>query len=256
MRARMMKTKGILLAVTIWHSRRLICFYQYWKAGGHMGQMGDVFQTLTLTIGNPNLTPGNTPTLQVIFSHLEPFTNNPSDSIRKPALEARLIITARGASSATPRPKEEKLRPPDHEIYQDALKLLQDPILPVRAHGLLMLRQLVVPTDRNNGVEHILDQSLVPAILDIFMQSVQDDDSFVFLNAVQGLAAMVHRLGRDILYRLVDIYTRGAEDPSFGVQQNDLDKRLRIGEALEQVIRRCGDALSIYGALFVRLPLS
>lgn len=209
-------------------------------------------------VGNPDLTPSATPLLSVIFSRLEPLTDHSSAYIRKTALEARLVITTRkaagvsGGGASKPSPK----RRSDHEVYQEALKLVQDPILPVRAHGLLMLRQLIVPPRARASTstgEHApsagegVDPALVPAILDVFMQSVQDDDSFVFLNAVQGLSAMVDRLGRSILSRLMDVYSGGLEHHSV-MLKTELDKRLRVGEALVQVVRRCGDALPVHGA--------
>lgn len=110
---------------------------------------------------------------------------------------------------------------------------------------------MVVPprtslSSSSTGALPELDHALVPGILDVFMQCVQDDDSFVFLNAVQGLAAMVDWLGRDILQRLLDIYFRGA-DSGGEMTKAELDKRLKIAEALNHVIRRCGDALNLYG---------
>lgn len=220
--------------------------------------------------GNPDLTPTNTPLLQVVFSHLEPLTNSSINIIRKTALEARLVITTRQASGAAQNYGSPQRRS-DHEIYQEALKLVQDPILPVRAHGLLMLRQLIVPPRPTAAVinstsgkpvpvsslrtpsaptDHDVDPALIPAILDVFMQSVQDDDSFVFLNAVQGLSAMVDRLGRSILIRLMDVYAGGEGfNIHSSMSKTALDKRLRVGEALGQVVRRCGDALPAYGAL-------
>jgi hypothetical protein len=199
----------------------------------------------------------------VIFSRLEPLTNHHRDFIRKAALEARLIITTRQVAGASPSSRHPARRS-DQEVYQEALKLIQDPILPVRAHGLLMLRQLVVrprpsasssisanmrpegsrsPSSEQSDV----DPALIPAILDVFLQSVQDDDSFVFLNAVQGLSAMVDRLGRNILTRLMDVYATNLTFQS-PMSKTQLDKRLRVGEALGQVVRRCGDALPAYGA--------
>jgi hypothetical protein len=126
-----------------------------------------------------------------------------------------------------------------------ALKLLQDPILPVRAHGLLLLRQLVSP---GPSTDVRLDKALIPAILSIFLESIQDDDSYIFLNAVQGLAAMVDTFGEDVLRSLVDTYSQRLEGiSSTNLTPNDVDKRVRIGEALGQIIRKCGGALGIYG---------
>lgn len=160
-----------------------------------------------------------------------------------------MVMTARLASTSTKSytrsPEEESA----DEIYQKALKLLQDPILPVRAHGLLLLRQLVSPpSSKSAGQPRLENRALVPSILSIFLQSIHDDDSYVFLNAIQGLAAMVDTFGKDVLHGLLNEYTDGLEGlGSTALTQNDFDNKIKIGEALGLVIRRCGDALGIYG---------
>lgn len=135
-------------------------------------------------------------------------------------------------------------------LYQRALKLLQDPIFPVRAHGLLLLRELVSPRVGRNAPLHAVpvNAAYIPAILDIFMQTIQDDDSYMYLNAVQGLSAMVDGFGKDVLMTLVKSYTGGLSALGAStLTEHDLNLRIRIGEALDQVIRRCGDALPSYG---------
>jgi hypothetical protein len=113
-----------------------------------------------------------------------------------------------------------------------------------------MLRQLVVPPKPAKGAPPTappeLNPALVPAILDVFLQSIQEEDSFVFLNAVQGLSAMANRLGREIIQNLVRIYADGV-DLGRPMERAEMDKRVRIGEALVQVVRSCGDALGNYG---------
>lgn len=190
--------------------------------------------------------------LNDIFSLLEPLTNDASPSIRTLAREARIVMTARLASTSAPSKSSSSQngRESVQETYQKALKLLQDPILPVRAHGLLLLRQLVTPSQRRNTSteDPSLDPALMPAILSIFLQSVQDDDSYLFLNAVQGLAAMVDTFGKDVLKALVKAYSEGLDGlGATSMTQQDVDTRVRIGEALGQVIRKCGDTLGIYG---------
>lgn len=190
------------------------------------------------------------PVLENIFSLLESLSRSDTPSIKSLAREARMVLTARLAStSSTKRTSSESDGENAQEIYQKALKLLQDPILPVRAHGLLLLRQLVTPTTtRDSTRATITDAALAPAILSIFLQSIQDDDSYVFLNAVQGLAAMVDGFGKDVLKSLVLEYVDGLDGLGAGnLTQQDLDTKLRVGEALGLVIRRCGDALGLYG---------
>ena len=204
---------------------------------------------------NPNLNTQTTPILDDIFPLLESLAKESSEAIKPLAREARMVLTVRLASSSLPQASKagaSKAGESPQETYQKALKLLQDPILPVRAHGLLLLRQLVSARPSNDGTLQgqgpALDRALVPGILSIFLQSLQDDDSYIFLNAVQGLSAMVDGFGRDVLKGLVEVYAKGLEGiGSTTLTQLDVDTRTRVGEALGQVIKRCGDALPGYG---------
>ena len=142
------------------------------------------------------------------------------------------------------------------ETYEEALQLLQDPLLPVRAHGLSLLRQLITrdsdgrsaaaDAEAEAEAENALDPALKPAILDIFLQAAQEEDSYIFLNAVQGLAAMAERSGRDVFLGLLRIYTDNA-DNTRDLSRSELDLRLRVGEAISEVLRRTGPSLNDYG---------
>ena len=160
-----------------------------------------------------------------------------------------MVLTVRLASASTAVPSGPAREPEEDRIrstYQRALKLLQDALLPVRAHGLLLLRELV--TTRAGTAPHEVVRALEPAIRDVFLQAVQDDDSYIFLNAVQGLAALADSFGSEALGGLVGIYTGGLQGVGVGaLTQQDVDMRLRVGEALGQVIRRCGETLPRYG---------
>lgn len=156
-------------------------------------------------------------------------------------LTARLALT----STSTPTVGMQSARSSVIETYQKALKLIQDPILPVRAHGLFLLRDLVTSVSSSPASSSDLGP-LIPAILDIFIQSVQDDDSYIFLNAVQGLSTLVASSGKKILKPLVALYTKGIDGLDKALSRPEVDKRLRIGEALGQVIRHCGSTLPDY----------
>lgn len=184
--------------------------------------------------------------LNDIFSFLEPLSKESSEAVKPLAREARMVMTARLASTSSSQPTSRR-KPEEedsHQLYQKALTLLQDPLLPVRAHGLMLLRQLVSPAEL--GGKPSLEPALVPAVLSIFLQSIQDDDSYMFLNAVQGLAAMVDGFGKEVLRGLMKDYASRLQD-GVGLTQSDVDMRVRIGEALGQVIRRCDQALPLYG---------
>ncbi|KAJ6539322.1 hypothetical protein B0H19DRAFT_961303 [Mycena capillaripes] len=199
---------------------------------------------LAVLEANENLSARTAPVLNEIFALLEPLALSGSTSVQPLAREARMVMTARLASTSTPK-RNAREEDNTQEIYQKALKLLQDPILPVRAHGLLLLRQLVSP-QKSQGAQ-MSDPALIPAILSIFLQSVQDDDSYMFLNAVQGLAAMVDTYGKDVLKGLVKEYSQGLDGlGASNITQHDMDIRIRIGEALASVIKRCGSALPAF----------
>lgn len=210
---------------------------------------------LSRRLANPNLSARNAPILNDIFSLLDSHTSGSSLTTAPLAREARMVMTARLASTSTTWPSSKTKEESPQEIYQKALRLLQDSILPVRAHGLLLLRQLVSNHGRASDGTSPEIAALIPAILSIFMQSVQEDDSYIFLNAVRGLAAMVDAFGKDVLSRLLETYTRDLTHDGYLTKQ-EVDTRVRVGEALGQVIRRCGDALAAYGAHLVSFVLN
>ncbi|KAL1755246.1 hypothetical protein FB107DRAFT_213966 [Schizophyllum commune] len=228
---------------------------------------------LSILEANEKISARTDPILNDIFVLLEPLSMAGSDTIRPLAREARVVMTARLASTSGTSPTKKGDKKGDtedvQETYQKALKLLQDPIMPVRAHGLLLLRQLVSPQsgrrprDADDGVGRNssadgratalnIDRALLPAILSIFLQCVQDDDSYLYLNALQGLAAMVDSFGKEVLRGLLNDYSGGLDGlRTSTMTQQDLDVRVRVGEALGLVIKRCGEALVIYVDMLV-----
>ena len=215
------------------------------------------------TKANSELSARTDPVLNDIFLLLEALTKHPSETLRPLAREARMVLTARLASTSTSEGPPKRSGVDNDEdpkaIYQKALTLLQDPLLPVRAHGLLLLRQLasskILSTEDPTKVTPSLDPALVPGVLSIFLQSIQDEDSYIFLNAVQGLTAMVEGFGKEVLRGLIADYVKGLDGVAAGtLDQGEVDVRVRIGEALGQVVRRCGDALPSYGISLDCLP--
>lgn len=189
-----------------------------------------------------------------LLDQLEKFA---TPEIKTLIREARLVTISRLAAAGLDR-KTRKDGGPE-EIYQQALKLLQDPILPVRAHGLMLLKQLVAPSvekKRNSDLKageefeqaERLDRAYIPAILSVFLQSIHDSDSYIFLNAVQGLTTMVEGYGKEVLISLVREYAKDLDGIAMtNLTQNDIDFKLKVGEALGSTIRRCGGVLGLYG---------
>ena len=214
--------------------------------------------TLLLAVleGHPELTIASTPLLGLIFARLESIAANPKSELVPPlAQEARMVLSARQAASLASAGQASwsgvatgasDPHAASRKTYQDALLLLQDPLLPVRAQGLAHLKGLV-----ESGAALLqTDPALVPAIVDIFLQAVEDDDSFLYLSAVQGLSGLVDKEGRGMVRRLVRVYVGGeAQAGVRGVGEGEkgrreLEKRLRVGEALGQVVERAGESLA------------
>jgi hypothetical protein len=79
---------------------------------------------------------------------------------------------------------------------------------------------------------HEAVRALEPAIRDMFLQAIRDDDSYVFSNAVLGLAALANSFGADVLRALVHVYADSLHGVGAGaITRKDVDVRLRVGEA-------------------------
>ncbi|GAA6059246.1 hypothetical protein JCM10212_006639 [Sporobolomyces blumeae] len=254
------------------------------EAGFGKDEMALTALTLLLAVleANESLSWSSTPILRAIYSRLssEDLASSASDLVPPLAREARMVLDLReaslafsagGSASTTHRgtAKGDDPLQESRERYREALKLLQDPMLPVRAQGLHILRSLVKPSSSGpSGPTSIspeqapsqsilrTDPALLPAILSIFISSLTEDDSFLYLNAVQGLSSLVDVFGRQVIGGLVDVYsghTAGGSRTNKIVEvrevgegdkgAREVDKRLRVGEALVQVVQRSGEAL-------------
>lgn len=215
---------------------------------------------LSLLEGHTELVPQTTPMLQVLRHKVEGLRDAPDAEVRALSQEVVLVLSARQQQAAPP--SSTAVRPKYLDVYQEALQYLQDPIIPVRAHGLHLLSQLVSKDKKVHsecyGDE--LDPALLPAIFDIFMNAIQDEESFLYLNAVKGLAQMAAHWRDATLRPLVALYVGGDKTQNgmacaleYGqeLSQRETDKRLRIGEALLQVLQHCGEAIVPAVALIV-----
>lgn len=194
-----------------------------------VGQMGLVETAISLLLAtleaNDKLNHATAAILHPISAHLEALSSAPSSHVRQLAREATLVLLVRRSASLSSEGQVSEAV----STYRRALTLISDPILPVRAHGLVLLRDLVFRSD--------YDHALTPSIMDVYMQAIQDKDSYIYLNAVKGLAAMADALGKDVFRSLVRVYADSGQ----------LDRSLRVGEVLGMVIRRAGKAFAANG---------
>lgn len=130
---------------------------------------------------------------------------------------------------------------------ESALRDLNDPLLPVRAHGLIALRRLVLARDPHT-MQHLT------RVIEIFRTQLQDDDSYVYLGAIRGFSALgdvefetIVPLMRELFleYQIgtaekkpkIEVIGSNSKNKSFTELEltKRLEVRLKIGESFLQV---------------------
>ncbi|WVQ77171.1 hypothetical protein IAR50_006854 [Cryptococcus sp. DSM 104548] len=208
---------------------------EYDVADGNRGLIELACQLLASQEAKAAVSQKSLPILLPIVAHLDVISKlSPSSSIRSLAHESSLLLL----SQQTAIPSSATAQKSVKETIDKALELLQDSTVPVRAHGLNMLKDVVF--------DPAYDTAFTPLILNTFMTHVEDDDSFVYLSAVKGLSSMVDALGGDVFSALMAAYEVMAKRLRNLTDADDIDKMLRLAEAVDQVIEKTGDALGIY----------
>ncbi|KAK5646608.1 hypothetical protein RI129_005072 [Pyrocoelia pectoralis] len=120
-----------------------------------------------------------------------------------------------------------------------AIEDICDPLLPVRGHGLMELAKLI----------EIRDQSALDRknyILKIFQQNLKDEDSFIYLSSINGLAAMADIFPDIILKVLTEEFSEYSRSGNDGHEV-----RIKIGEVLVRVVKSLGEMAPLYKALLL-----
>lgn len=164
--------------------------------------------------------------LDTIGSSLESISRLGSDEISPTAknLQSLLMLytTIGGSQVTTPRTSINQ-QSEDRKSYSLAMSYLMasDSPPPVRVQGLEILSTLV----RANSA--VLD---IPALLILFTSVIQDKEEFIYLRAIQSLVQLSRGHPKAVMKDLIDRYVDSDEE-------YELEQRLRLGEALLQVIQ-------------------
>ena len=133
--------------------------------------------------------------------------------------------------------------------YQRALKDISDPLVPVKAHGLVELRRLVEKRDTECCAE-------LEKVTEIFMKHLKNEDSYVYLAAINGLIALTSTHFRDqhassisILDTLIDHFTNKSNE------KLSAENKLKIGESLTRTIRNYNDLVPKYAPKLLQMLL-
>lgn len=106
--------------------------------------------------------------------------------------------------------------------FTRAVTSLNDPLVPIRAHGLFLLRQLVEQRSSVLSIDFVVN---------IHVVQLKDPEPFVYLNAIKGLESLLQWDAPQMLPSLVSIYDGEVDDTSA------LDERLRVGEVLLRFVQ-------------------
>ncbi|KAI5804161.1 hypothetical protein DFH27DRAFT_395193 [Peziza echinospora] len=141
--------------------------------------------------------------------------------------DVRMAGTEGAAAAGGKNTQQPSLAEQHKATYKTALSYLSDPLVPIRAHGLYLLRQLILSRSP------ILD---IPVTLRLLVSMIKDTDSYVYLNVVKCLQSLSEKHAGTVIGLLVENYM----DDSGG---KSLDERLRLGEALLGTVEKEGKML-------------
>ncbi|CDS42947.1 HEAT and Armadillo domain containing protein [Echinococcus multilocularis] len=129
------------------------------------------------------------------------------------------------------------------EMSQKLLEIfeqLKDPFIPVRGHALIELSRLLEARDSCiRGFEDNIFKALV--------EHLDNEDSYVYLNAIRALSAM----GNAFTDRLLPLLLS-----RFSSTSHSLEFRLKVGETIVRVLRELGDIAPKYRDIIVSGLLS
>lgn len=126
--------------------------------------------------------------------------------------------------------------------YESALYDISDPLLPVRGHGIIELSKLVDQQD----VETILN---IGNVCRIFQDSLEDDDTYIYLASISGLVSCVRYNPDSILQILTDEFSMVYQRKNLG--EKAMEVRTKIGEALVRITKELGELTPKYKNLLL-----
>ncbi|KAE9380315.1 hypothetical protein N431DRAFT_395053 [Stipitochalara longipes BDJ] len=180
---------------------------------------------IVLTSTNFQVHPETKARLQSIQKSLDSISRKRSLEISSTAQNLLLLLKFRStieepaiASMSTPTDRQLE----DRKSYSLAMSYLTgiDSPPPVRVQGLELISDLI----RSNSP--IID---VPALLVLFSSLLQDSEEYIYLRVIKSFIQLSQKHPKVVMKDLIERYV----DPN---EEYDLDQRLRLGEALLQVI--------------------
>ncbi|KAJ1642392.1 hypothetical protein LPJ64_005764, partial [Coemansia asiatica] len=177
--------------------------------------------------------------IQAQLDRLQNADSTIKNAVSQVKTQVSMILALNGASSgpatSSGSTAEGQERTDDVQRFIAALRDVRSPLVPVQAHGVLELRNLVLSRSP------ILTTDRVDAAVNVFLEMLASDDTYLHLNAIRGLSALTDTSGDRFIPQLISLYT----------SSQSLDECLRIGEALLQTVHRAGKMLAHYAPVIV-----
>nr|CAI5863193.1 unnamed protein product [Callosobruchus analis] len=126
-----------------------------------------------------------------------------------------------------------------------ALEDVCDPLLPTRGHGLMRLAKLLEEKDKA-----ALERKQF--LLHLFQQNLKNEDSYIYLSAIGGLAALADVFPDTVLDVLCEEYCNASRKHD----DDGHEVRIKLGETLVRVTKILGDMAPKYKPLLLNTFLA
>ncbi|KAG4305216.1 hypothetical protein PORY_001386 [Pneumocystis oryctolagi] len=163
--------------------------------------------------------------LDAIYNQLVYMMENSVEPLRNCAKDLNILVKS---CLSLPIISDRNLQTENSvEKYNKAIRYTYDQLIPVRAQGISLLKEMIEARDP------IVD---INEIMNILIGLLKDDDSFVYLNSIDCLSCLANRNGNYITKYLLNEYAN--------VSKYTLDERIRIGDVLFRIIQYLGKTIS------------
>ena len=211
--------------------------------------------------------------MSTILSSLNKISDSyPIEELRAMATELSICLATLGAVKGTLSPRQPSSNKPlieeinkqdlttestleskpNSEVdtpFQSALKEVQDILLPIRGHGVQVLSKLV----RSKDPETLAN---VSKLLTIFQEQLKSSDSYVYLRAISGLAALASVKPDNVIPLLCHEFSclatgkQQSQKSSTCCHDNNEgsgdEVAVKVGEVLVKVAKECNEMLPHY----------
>ncbi|XP_012232222.1 transport and Golgi organization protein 6 homolog isoform X2 [Linepithema humile] len=116
--------------------------------------------------------------------------------------------------------------------FDEAMRDLSDPLLPVRAHGLITFTRLIENNDPSARARKAI-------VLRLFQENLKHDDSFIYLASINGLCALAAAFPKEVIEALIPEYI-DMPNRAAGAEVT-VETRIKLGEILVKTTRALGE---------------